>query len=189
VATFTVVFDACVLYPAPLRDLLMWLSITDLFRARWTDQILKEWVDNLLEKRADLRREQLERTCQLMNACTMDCLITGYENLIEGLQLPDPKDRHVLAAAIRGYASIIVTFNLDDFPAQYLRQFGLEIQHPDDFIMHLIDLAPGVVCAAAKNQRSCLRKPSKTVQEYLDTLARQQLPGTVRALREYAELL
>ena len=100
-AAFTVLYDACVLYPAPLRDLLMWLSITDLFRARWTDQILDEWSRSLMVNRPDLKPEQIERTRSLMNQSTLDCLVTGYEDLIQGLQLPDPDDRHVLAAAIR----------------------------------------------------------------------------------------
>ena len=108
-ATFTALYDACVLYPAPLRDLLMRLALTDLFRARWTDAIHEEWIRNVLANRSDLKREQLERTRDLMNAHVRDCLVTGHENLIEGLNLPGPDDRHVLAAAIRAGAGVIVT--------------------------------------------------------------------------------
>lgn len=132
-ATFTALYDACVLYPAPLRDLLMRLALTDLFRARWTDQIHDEWIRNLLANRADLTAEQLERTRTLMNSHVRDCLVTGYEPLIEGLALPDPDDRHVLGAAIRACASVIVTFNLKDFPANVLEPLGVERQHPDAF--------------------------------------------------------
>jgi hypothetical protein len=99
-AAFTALFDACVLYPAPLRDLLMWLALTDLFNAKWTDEIHDEWIRNVLADRPDLKPEQLERTRQLMNTRVRDCLVTGYENLIERLTLPDQDDRHVLAAAI-----------------------------------------------------------------------------------------
>ena len=99
--SFTALYDACVLYPAPLRDLLMHLAMTDLFRARWTDQIHDEWISNLSINRPDLKRRQLERTRRLMNAHVLDCLVTGYEGLIDKLKLPDPNDRHVLAAAIR----------------------------------------------------------------------------------------
>ena len=155
-ATFTALYDACVLYPAPLRDLLMQLALTDLFRARWTDQIHNEWIRNLLANRPELA-EQLERTRTLMNSHVRDCLVTGYEPLIEGLALPDPDDRHVLAAAIRTRASVIVTFNLKDFPANVLEPLGVESQHPDEFITHLIDLNPAAVCAAAKRQRSADR--------------------------------
>lgn len=187
--TFTVLYDACVLYPAPLRDLLMWLSISDLFRARWTEAILDEWTRNLLKNRPALSRTQLDRTRELMNRSTLDCLVYGYEDLIEGLKLPDPDDRHVLAAAIRGQASVIVTFNLKDFPAEYLGSFGIEAQHPDVFIEHLIDLSPGTVCAVVKRHRASLRNPPKTADEYLDTLARQQLLQTVERLREFREVI
>jgi hypothetical protein len=99
-ASFTVIFDACVLYPAPLRDLLMNIALTDLFRARWTEIIHDEWTGNLLAKRDDLTKEQLDRTVGLMNKAVPDCLVTNFEDLIPSLALPDENDRHVLAAAI-----------------------------------------------------------------------------------------
>mgnify|MGYP002623161765 CR=1 FL=1 len=188
-ATFTALYDACVLYSAPLRDLLMRLAMTDLFRARWTNQIHDEWIRKVLANRPDLTFEQLERTRTLMNAHVRDCLVNGYESLIDGLELPDPDDRHVLAAAIRTRASVIVTFNLDDFPAEVLEPLGVEVQHPDEFITHLIDLNPGVVCAAAKRQRASLKNPPRSVDEFLETLAQQRLPETVAHLREFAELI
>lgn len=114
-ANFTVVYDACVLYPAPLRDLLMRLALTELFRARWTDDIHEEWITNLPADRSDLTRDQLERTRTLMNANVRDCVVQGYCDLIDGLELPDPNDRHVLAAAIRVHADVILTFNLEVF--------------------------------------------------------------------------
>ena len=98
---FTVVYDACVLYPAPLRDLLMRLALTDLYRARWSDQIYQEWMTAVLRNRPDLSREQLERTRSLMNAHVRDALVNGHQPLIPALELPDPDDRHVLAAAIK----------------------------------------------------------------------------------------
>ncbi|MCI0620634.1 MAG: PIN domain-containing protein [Acidobacteria bacterium] len=186
---FTAVYDACVLYPAPLRDLLMYLALADLFRAKWTDAIHNEWIRSVLKERPDLKPEQLERTRDLMNAHVRDCLVTNYEDLIPALTLPDPDDRHVLAAAIRAGADVIVTFNLDDFPADALGKYGIEGQHPDDFIMHLLDLAPNVVCAAAKRQRQSLKKPPKTVSEFLEALERQGLPQTVAALRLFSELI
>lgn len=126
VSQFTAILDACVLHPAPLRDLLMHLALTDLFRAKWTDAIHEEWIRSVLENRLDLTREQLERTRQLMNAHVRDCLVTNYEDLIPVLTLPDPDDRHVLAAAIRSSADVIVTFNLGDFPPETLKKWGIE---------------------------------------------------------------
>jgi len=188
-STFTALYDACVLYPAPLRDLLMRLALTDMFRARWTNDIHEEWIRSLLANRSDLKREQLERTRSLMDSNVRDCLVAGYDDLIEGLVLPDPNDRHVLAAAIRTRASVIVTFNLSDFPKNCLEQYGLEAQHPDSFITHLLDLNPAAAFGAAKKQRAALRNPIKTVDEFLDALAKQHLPETVSRLRQYAELI
>ena len=188
-ATFTALYDACVLYPAPLRDLLMRLAIADLFRARWSNDIHEEWMRNVLADRSDLTRQQLERTRDLMNAHVRDCVVSGYEDLVPGLELPDPNDRHVLAAAIRTRASVIVTFNLKDFPNEYLAKYGLEAQHPDDFVTHLFDLNQAAVCGAVKAQRAALKKPSKSVDELLEALGQQRLPEAVSRLRPYADLL
>lgn len=188
-ANFTALYDACVLYPAPLRDLLLRLAMTDLFRARWTEHIHDEWIRSVLEKRRDLTPEQLLRTRQLMDQAVPDCLVTGYEPLIDSLTLPDAGDRHVLAAAIRCQAGVIVTFNLDDFPVDIIGRYGIEAQHPDEFIGHLLDLDPGAVCNAARLQRQALNSPARTPHEFLDTLLRQGLAGTVAQLSEMIELL
>jgi hypothetical protein len=180
---FTALHDACVLYPAPLRDLLMQLALSDCYRAKWTQSIHDEWIRNLLRDRPDLKPEQLKRTRELMNAHVRDCLVTGYESLISGLTLPDPDDRHVLAAAIRSRSKVIVTFNLNDFPAEILSSHGLEAQHPDAFIGHLIDVAPEKVLVAAQTCRARLCAPPRSVEEYLHALAAQRLPRTVAFLR------
>lgn len=185
----TVLFDACILYPAPLCSFLMYLAVTDLFHARWTNDIHEEWMRNVVHNRADIGRSQVERIRDLMNGHVRDCLVTGYEPLIGGLTLPDPDDRHVLAAAIRCGAETIVTFNLKDFPENTLKTFGIEAQHPDNFLTSLIDFAPNVVCAAAKRQRCSLKNPPFGVEAYLASLERQGLVQTVSNLREFAELL
>lgn len=187
--TFTAVYDASVLYPAPLRDLLMHLALTQLFRARWSNDIHSEWIEAVLRDRSDLVREQLERTRELMDSNVLDCVVTGYESLIEGLELPDPGDRHVLAAAIRVSASVIVTHNLKDFPQHCLEPLGIEAQHPDEFVVHLLDLSPGAVCSAVRRQRMNLRRPPFSVDQFLATLQRQRLPETVARLRSFRELI
>ncbi len=161
-ANFTALYDANVLYPATLRDLLMRLALTDLYRAKWSNDIHDEWMRNLLAKRPNLNREDLERTRDLMNSHVRDCLATGYENLIPALELPDPDDRHVLAAAIVSHADVIVTFNLRDFPANTLDAYGIEAQHPDEFVMHLVDLDETAVLQAVKRQLAALRNPPVT---------------------------
>ncbi len=186
---FTALYDACVLYPAPLRDLLIRLARTGTFRAKWTQRIHEEWIRNALKNNPRLTRERLEQTASKMNDAVMDSLVTHHEPLIDGLTLPDVNDRHVLAAAIKGQAEVIVTFNLKDFPRQYLEPFDIWAQHPDEFISDLIDLSPETVLLVARQQRLSLKNPPRTVDEFLDTLLRQQLPRTVAFLKQRKELI
>jgi predicted nucleic acid-binding protein len=189
VPAFTALYDACVLYPAPLRDLLMELAGTGLFRARWTDEIHNEWIENLLENEPHRERAKLERTRDLMNAAILDCLVTGYEPLIPALTLPDLDDRHVLAAAIRGRADVIVTYNLKHFPDAVLSGYGIEAQHPDEFVSDLIGLDAEVVYSAVKEQRARLKNPPKSAEDFLVTLENQSLAQTVAHLRKALELI
>jgi predicted nucleic acid-binding protein len=186
---FTAFFDANVLYPASLRDLLMRLAVRGLFRAKWSAQVHEEWIRGVLADRPDLTRKQLERTRALMDAHVPDSIVTGYEKLIEGLDLPDADDRHVLAAAIRANADVIVTRNLKDFPPEKLAPFAIEAQHPDVFVSRLIDLHEGTVVAAVREHRSQLRSPPKTASEYLDTLEREGLTEAVSVLRQFEEVI
>ena len=130
------------LFPAPIRDLLMQLAMTGLFRARWSAMIHDEWTRSVLRVRPELTAVQLSRTRQLMDSLVLDALVTGFEPLIDALDLPDPDDRHVLAAAIRCGADAIVTYNLKDFPEHALSTYGIEAIHPDSFIVSQLDLAP-----------------------------------------------
>ena len=183
-AGFTAFYDASVLYPSELRNLPMHLALTSLFQAKWSPAVHEEWIRALLRRRPDLTREKLERTRMLMDKHATDALVTGYEDLIEGLHLPDPDDRHVLAAAIRGRADVIVTCNLKDFPADVLKSYGIEPQHPDEFILNLLDLAPGVILRAARDHLESLKNPPKSIEEYLDSLVAQGLTQTASMLRE-----
>ncbi len=185
----TVVYDACVLYPAPLRELLMRLALTDLYRARWSDQIHEEWITAVLRNRPDLSRAQLERTRSLMNAYVRDALVDGYQSLVPALELPDPNDRHVLAAAIKCGADLILTFNLDDFPEQALTIHGLGACHPDLFLVDQLNLDAERVCMAMRQHRASLKNPPKTVEEYLTTLEGQGLSRFSQAVRHYAAAL
>lgn len=182
-------YDACVLYPAPLRDFLMWLGLSGRFRARWSARIHDEWKRNLLINRPDLSAEQLDRTSDLMDRAIPGAVVTGFEPLMAGLSLPDPNDRHVLAAAIRCHASVIVTFNERDFPGDVLDAFGMEAQHPDVFAENLFDLDPASVVAAAQRQRQQLKSPPMAVDRYLDILRRQGLSQTVKALSAFRGVL
>lgn len=183
--SFTAVYDANVLHPASVRDLLIRVGQTGLFAARWTEAILDEVIDSILRRHPELDRPRLVRTRELMCEAIPDCLVTGYERLIEGLDLPDPDDRHVLAAAIRAHAQVIVTANLSDFPPEQLSPYFIEAQSPDEFVLYLVDLAPGTVAAIAQQQADALQKPPQTLDDLLERLAGNGLPRAVAALREH----
>ncbi len=132
---FVVVYDACVPYPAPLRDFLIRLARTGLVQAKWSDEILDECFRAIGRERPELSAEALARTRRLMTEAIPDCMVSGHASLTGGLTLPDPDDRHVLAAAVRAGAQTIVTFNLRDLPSTVLDSFGIEARHPDDFVL------------------------------------------------------
>lgn len=140
VARFTVFLDASVLYPAAIRDILLEIATADLYFARWSNAVHDEWTNALLRDRPDLTAEQLQRTRTLMNRSVRDALVEGFEPLIAGLSLPDPNDRHVLAAATSGHADVIVTANLKYFPADELQKWSIEALHPDAFPQHQFHL-------------------------------------------------
>jgi predicted nucleic acid-binding protein len=163
----------------------MHLARTDVLWARWTDAIHEEWMRNVQDRYPDINRQKAERIRDLMNEHAPDCIVSNYEDLIPGLVLPDPGDRHVLAAAIRARADAIVTFNLADFPQEALAKYDIEALHPDDLIDRLFEFDSAAVCAAVRLDRSSLKKPPKSVDEYLADLERQGLVQTVAVLREF----
>ncbi|MFN2301860.1 MAG: PIN domain-containing protein [Gammaproteobacteria bacterium] len=185
---FTVVLDACVLYPATLRDFLLRLAQTGLFAARWTDRIHGEWIGALSKKRPELATK-LARTRALMNQAIPDCLVTNYEQFIAGLTLPDANDRHVLAAALRCGAQIIVTTNTKHFPQGILDSYGVEAMHPDIFVEHQFGLSQALVVDAAKQHRAALRNPTMDRAQYLEALAAVGLVVTADKLREFVEFI
>lgn len=179
-----VVCDANVLYSAALRDLIMELAVGDVFEPRWTEEIHGEWMRNVLLNNPNLTLERLVRTKNLMNASIKNCLVTGYESIVPELELPDPGDRHVLAAAIRCGANLLVTFNLRDFPTENLRQYDIEPLHPDEFILRFLNFNFEGICKAAEKQRIRLKNPPKTPDEYLQTLVELGLPLSSARMRE-----
>lgn len=181
---FVVIYDACVLHPAPLRDLLMRVAHAGLVRARWSERILDETFDSIRRVRPHLDDAALDRTRARMNAAVRDAVVTGYESLVDGLDLPDPNDRHVLAAGIRAGAQTIVTANLRDFPAAQIEPYGIEAQHPDEFILDLIDLASGAVAGIVMEQAAALKNPPQTTADVLERLREQGLVRSVARLRE-----
>jgi predicted nucleic acid-binding protein len=177
-------YDANVLYPAPIRDLLIRLARAGVVSARWSDQIHDEWMRSLLRNRPDLNPEKLRRTRELMDAAVPGALVQGYERHVERLRLPDPDDRHVLAAAIEAEADVIVTFNAKDFPRAIVSVHGIDVRRPDAFVLELLagdELE--AVYAAVRAHRSELRNPPFTVDQYLESLARVGLRRSAEHLR------
>jgi len=183
---FVVVYDACVLHPAPLRDLLVRIANTGIVRARWSERILDECFGSIIARRSDLNPASLARTRALMCEAVPDCIVKGFEHLEAGLHLPDAKDAHVLAAGIRAGAQAIVTFNLKDFPDHVLQRYDMEPKHPDEFVLDSIDLAPAAVARCVTEQAAACRNPTMTVEQVLGTL---RSAGLVRSVARLHELL
>jgi predicted nucleic acid-binding protein len=187
-APVTAILDACVLYSAPLRDLHVELASRNVYRGRWSGHIHDEWSRNLVANRKDLDPAKISRTRELMNSRVRDSLVVDYEPLIEGLVLPDPDDRHVLAAAIRCRAELIVTKNLKDFPANILAPYRIEAKHPDDFLHGLLRGHEGSFCDAVRATHGRLKNPPMSRAGYFLTLESQGLVQTVSRLRELIDV-
>lgn len=158
---------------------------SNLFKARWTDDIHDEWTHSVLMDLPHLKSENLARTRELMNQAVPDALIdrNKYKDLIGSLQLPDPDDRHVLAAAIASRAEMIITFNLRDFPATVLTPYDITARHPDDFVMDLLSLNEDIVRQCLVRQQQTLKNPAMSVSQVLDNLQVNGLKKTVGRMR------
>ncbi len=170
---FTAVLDTNVIYPIEIRDLLFWFAHFDLFTVKWSNHILDEWI-NVMNRKGINQSEIIKRT-SFANLAFPDALVTNYESLIDNLSLPDEKDRHVLAAAIKTNANVIVTNNLKDFPNDYLATFGLSAKSADDFIADIIDLNHKKAIEAFR--KLVLNRTNPDVDEYevLDNLRKNRL--------------
>jgi len=189
ISTFTAFFDANVFYGARLRSLILFLAQTKLFRARWSDRVHDEWIRNLLEKRPSLQRADLMRTRQLMDAAVLDALVTCYEPLINAMDLPDPDDRHVLAAAVVCKASCIVTFNISDFPEESLAPYGLHAVHPDDFLRDVESVDPAAFADAVWQDLDHYRAPPLDLPEYVVALRKAGVPRIAEQISKLAPIL
>lgn len=180
---FIVVYDANVLYPSLLRDVLIRVAQRGMVRARWTERILDEVFHNLKQNRPNLDPVKLERTRELMNASIRDVLVEGYEALEDAVSLPDPKDRHVLAAAIRAHAHTIVTANVRDFPSGELSKWDIEAKHPDDFLVDQFHLDPIALHVIVQQIADGTANPPLTQAEVLDGLERSGATQAAALLR------
>lgn len=189
-ARYTALLDACVLHPMAMADALMSLASAGLYAAKWSRTIEDEWIESIERRRPDLTGK-LEYRRDQMREAVLDWEVqeTAWRSVMGGLDLPDPDDVHVLAAALAGHADCIVTVNLRDFPIEVVGPLGIEIIHPDQFIVAQWDLDQLVAVAAFKRMRARWRKPEAAAEDFAAALERGGLPATAQRLREAAELI
>lgn len=186
----SVIVDTDILYPAGMRDILLRVAETGLYRLKWSPDIRKELISTIRKVRPDLDHKQFERhTLALMDRFFRQGLVTGYEHYIDDLEGIHEKDRHVAAAAIKGSCSVILTHNLKHFSADTLVSHRIAAMKPDDFLVPILLANPDEFCAAAREHRTCLTKPPYDVEAYLTKLARDGLPKTAAELSYFAYLL
>ncbi len=178
--------DANVLYSATLRSVLLELARSKAFRIFWSEDVHREWMQALKRQHPQIPASRIARMRELMEAYVADATITGYEPLIESLTLPDPNDRHVLAAAIQGGANVIVTANERDFPAGVLAPYKIAVITPDRLILRLLEADPNLVLVALEADRADLINPPLTREEYFAALERSGLTETTATLRVLA---
>jgi PIN domain len=183
------VFDACILYPFHLRNILVQLAVDRLVEARWTDEIHNEWIRNLAARAPAVPIERLRNTRGLMDAALPTALVGAYRVHIPKVKLPDPDDCHVVAAGIAAGASIILTWNLRHFPAKELKKFGLRRETPDAFVSSLYDKVPDLVIGSLANARRNLTKTRLSAADFIKILKGQKLVDLAkRAQRHLTQL-
>lgn len=177
-----VLLDANLLYPFHLRNLLVQLGVNQLIDVRWTDTIHGEWIDNLVAS-GKAKVERLTRTRDIMKRVLPTATVTNYEHRMSNVTLPDPGDRHVLAAAIEAGASILLTFNLRHFPSEALAPFGIAAREPDGFLCDVYDEDPEATMASVEAACENLSISAPTMRDFVDFLERQRLPNFAERLR------
>lgn len=177
-----VLYDANLLYPFHLRNLLVQFGVNHIVRPRWTDAIHDEWIRNLVAA-GKAKRERLIRTRDIMKRVLPDADVRGYEYRIAGLTLPDPGDRHVLAAAIEAGAGTILTFNVKHFPVRALAPFGLVARDPNAFLCDLHEADPEAILAVVDAARLNLSRTAPSGAAFIEAVERQRLPGFAARLR------
>jgi hypothetical protein len=177
------VYDACVLYPAPLRDFLLRIAKAGAVQPKWSRIILDECFRSILTNRPDLSPNAFDTTKVAMERAFPSANVEDFELLIPTIDLPDRDDRHVVAAAVHGRASVIVTLNLRDFPPSALEPLGVAALHPDEFVLERMAEGTVPILAALAAQVSGLKAPPSSTAEVLARLSQCGLPRSVARIR------
>lgn len=181
--SFPSFLDTCVLFPAYLADTLLWLAEEETYRPLWSVGVLDE-LEGVLAREAGLAPAAVDHRLAQMRQAFPDAEVAGYENLVSGMT-NHPKDRHVLAAAVRGNAEVIVTFNLWDFPAEALDPYDISARHPDEFLLDQLDLYPGVTMACLRQQVARYKRGPSRVAELLGPLTAAGVPEFAAEVRRH----
>ncbi|MXW59842.1 MAG: PIN domain-containing protein [Acidimicrobiia bacterium] len=180
---FVAMYDASVLHPGSLRDLLVRLGQSGLFQAKWTEVALQEAFATIIDEQPELE-QRLEQTRQLMADSIPDATVRGYEPLIPSLELSTTYYRHVLAAAIACNAQVIVTSNPRSFPDEEIARYNIEAQTPDEFVVNVFELAPARVVGIVQDQAAALTNHETGFDDLLDRLRAVGLPRPIAAIRQ-----
>jgi predicted nucleic acid-binding protein len=165
---FKVLLDANVLYPAYLRDLLLRLAEAGFFQPRWTEQILHEVSGNIKKRQPEDRYDKVDRMIAKLAAAFPEARIVGYEDLIPAMT-NHPKDRHVLAAAVKDNVDVIVTDNAQDFPIESYRQYELDVLTADQFLVCQWSLySPEAICSVLEQMVSSYSNPPVSLQAFIE---------------------
>lgn len=173
---YSAFLDAWVMVPIALTDTLLRLAEAGLYRPLWSDRVIDEMVDAIEMIHPELASGAARSRADEMKASFEDACVTEWEALVPGISLPDSDDRHVVAAALRGRADMVVTANVRDFPTEVLEPFGLEVQNPDEFLLNQLDLAPDLTISTLHRQAVATRRPAITTEALLEQLSRCGAP-------------
>lgn len=179
---FPAFFDACALYGIRFTDLVLRLADAGAFRVLWSDEVLEEVRRNLIA--SGVVPDAVDPRLRAMRDYFPDARVVGFDSLTERMDC-DPKDRHVLAAAVRANAGVLVTFNLKDFPDHAVAPFDVEVVHPDDFLLDQLDLFPGLVIGVLRELASDYENPPQTIEDVLDVLRRAGVPHFAEEVRRH----
>lgn len=174
------VLDACVLYPVGLRDTLLNVAEAGLYRVLWTEEILSETTRNIVDDTPGLTAEHLDITFSAMRRAFPEAMIHNYEHLVDSMT-NDPKDRHVLAAAVVAHADVVVTDNLRHFLPEACDPHGMRAQSPDEFLLEALERRPQLIADVLRAQAARKSRPPMSLDEMLNRL-NTHLPGFVQSV-------
>lgn len=170
------VLDTCVIYPIDIRDLLLWFASFDLYTPKWSDDVFREWKEVMVRK--GISKDIIKKRIENVNKAFPDAKVTNYQSLIDSIDLPDKDDRHILAAAIKVNANVIVTNNVKHFPKKSLDKYNISAASADDFLTDIIDLNHETALQAFRNLVANRRNPPQNEYQVLDILRIRGLTQT-----------